>query len=147
MPRLRPSATGLVGLVLLTGCANTSAVVGTDVPASTSALPASSAAATPDPGASYDSCPSRPASFDTTFLRFGGTNYRGSGQSELKDVDRGAEQFRVGCAADGSAGLPPGTPVYAVRGWPNGCRLIVFNTDAYDLYLADPAPAVCNPDG
>ena len=52
MPRLRPSAAGLLGLVLLAGCANTSAVGGTDAPASTSAVPASSPAAIRDPQAS-----------------------------------------------------------------------------------------------
>jgi hypothetical protein len=125
MPRLGPPVATLLGLFLLTGCADGSAVGGVDVPASTiptvntepppATLPPSTLRM-PSSGSPYLGCPSRPASFAATFLRFAGQNYRGDGQSTLKDADKGAELFRVGCPAEGSAGV------------------------------ADPAPAICAPE-
>jgi hypothetical protein len=69
-------------------------------------------------------------------IHWSGITYVGLGQSSLKDADRGLLQFRIGCTS---------VAAYAVKGVSARCEVMIFKTDAYDLYAPQPAPQDCPP--
>ncbi len=130
--------------------------------------PATADPASPEPTFAPD-CPvlssTKPGSFAAVdyvdFVNANGQQYVSvPGQApQVTSTDQGALQLRVRCTfsllndrthqmtpapRDGDAGfLVVGTPVYAVKGWSPKCRVMAVNTDAWQLYVAAPEPAVC----
>ena len=108
-------------LALLAGCASTS-----DVAARTTPDPASTAVSSP--------CPAAPSREADGSIVWAGTKYVQVAQSTLTDADRGDLLFRDHCNHSES---------YSVKGVPLRCEVMVFTTDAYDVYAPHPVPSDC----